>query len=59
MLSLCNPNGYPARHILNTTGVPTDCLQLEITENLAAEDEQIQLQLHEGVEPTREYIDLR
>lgn len=35
------------REILRTTGIPTDCLQMEITESLAAQDEQVQLHLHE------------
>lgn len=35
------------RQILHTTGIPTDCLQLEITESLAAQDEKVQQQLHE------------
>ena len=35
------------RDILDATGIPTHCLQLEITESLAAQDEEVQLQLHE------------
>ncbi|MBC7572979.1 MAG: EAL domain-containing protein [Herminiimonas sp.] len=39
---------FPRRASVNrTTGVPTYCLQLEITESLAAQNEQIPLQLHE------------
>ncbi len=35
------------RVILQVTGIPVNCLQLEITESLAAQDEKVQLQLHE------------
>ena len=35
------------RAILHATGIPTHCLQLEITESLAAQDEKVQLQLHQ------------
>ena len=35
------------RHILHATGIPAHCLQLEITESLAAQDEEVQMQLHE------------
>lgn len=45
---LAQPEWLPrVRRILHTTGIPTDCLQLEITESLAAQDEKVQLQLHE------------
>lgn len=35
------------RKIVQATGIPPHCLQLEITESLAAQDKEVQLQLHE------------
>ena len=35
------------RDILHATCIPAHCLQLEITESLAAQDEKVQLQLHD------------
>jgi diguanylate cyclase (GGDEF)-like protein len=45
---LAQPGWLPrVREILLTTGMPPQCLQLEITESLAAQDEKVQQRLHD------------